>query len=61
MLHFLSAEKGILYYISYWLTAFLPVILGLTITYILVKVLTKKYKGDDNEDMFDEFTDENNE
>jgi hypothetical protein len=27
----------------------------------LVKVLTKKYKGDDNEDMFDEFTDENDE
>jgi uncharacterized membrane-anchored protein YhcB (DUF1043 family) len=61
MLHLLSAEKGIMYHVLYWLTAFLPVILGLTITYILVKVLTKKYKGDDNEDMFDEFTDENDE
>jgi hypothetical protein len=59
MLHILTAEKGIMYHILYWFTAFLPVILGLTITFLLVKYLTKNYKGNDDEDMFDEFRDEN--
>jgi len=56
----LATEKSIQYHILYWLTALLPIILGLGITFFLVKFLTKSYKeNDDNFDMFDEFNDKN--
>jgi len=57
MLHLLTQEKDIYYQISYWVTAFLPVILGFGITMIIIVILTKTYKGDDEE--FDEFNKDN--
>lgn len=56
MLHLLTQEKDIWYQIGYWVTAFLPVILGFGITMIIIVVLTKKYKGPDDD--FDEFKNE---
>jgi len=47
---FLTANKDAGYYIGYWITALLPVILGFSITIILIWYLTKTYKGPDEED-----------
>jgi len=37
------------YQIGYWLTAFLPVILGFGITMLLIWYFTKTYKGEEDE------------
>ena len=47
---FLTANKDLGYYIGYWITALLPVILGFGITLLLVWYLTKTYKGPEDED-----------
>ncbi len=50
-------EKDIGYQIGYWVTAFLPVILGFGITMLMIWYFTKTYKG--NEDTDDEFNEKN--
>jgi len=45
----LTAEKDLGYQIGYWITAFLPVLLGFGLTMLLIWYFTKTYKGDDDE------------
>jgi len=52
---FNSADKGIVYQISYWITALLPVLLGFGLTVFMVRYFTKHYKGPDGDENFDEF------
>jgi len=52
-----ATEKDLGYQIGYWITAFLPVILGFAITMILIWYFTKTYKGP--EELDEEFEDEN--
>jgi len=54
LLTLIETEKDLGYQIGYWVTALLPVILGFTITMILIWYFTKTYKGDD-EELDDEF------
>jgi len=51
-----AAEKDLGYQIGYWVTAFLPVLLGFGITMLLIWYFTKTYKGPENSE--DEFRDE---
>ncbi len=60
-----TAEKDLVYQITYWFTALLPVILGFSITMLMVWYFTKHYKGpEDDEDLMeyeeDEFTKDDN-
>ena len=52
-----TLEKNLGYQIAYWITAFLPVILGFGITMILIWYFTKTYKekNDDTDIINDEF------
>jgi len=43
-------EKDLGYYIGYWITALLPVIIGFTVTILLVRYFEKTYKGPDDEE-----------
>ena len=54
----IETERGLAYQIGYWVTAFLPVILGFGITMLMIWYFTKTYKGKD-EEIDDEFTNEN--
>ena len=54
ILSLIETEKDIAYQIGYWVTAFLPVILGFGITMLLIWYFTKTYKGKD-EEIDDEF------
>jgi hypothetical protein len=47
---FLSVQKDTAYYIGYWVTALLPVILGFGLTMIMVWYFTKSYKGPEEEE-----------
>ena len=58
ILSLIETEKDLGYQIGYWVTAFLPVILGFGITMLLIWYFTKTYKGKDD-DFDNEFTDEN--
>jgi len=42
-------EKNLGYYIGYWITALLPVIIGVGITIFLVRYFERTYKGPDDE------------
>ena len=44
-----EAEKDLGYKIGYWVTAFLPVLLGFGLTMLLIWYFTKTYKGKDEE------------
>ncbi len=44
-IYFLTSQKDLGYYIGYWITALLPVLLGFGITMLLIWYLTKTYKG----------------
>ncbi len=55
---FVAIEKDLSYQIGYWITAFLPVILGFGITMLLIWYFTKTYKGP--EELDDEFEDDDN-
>ena len=48
-------EKDFGYQVGYWATALLPIILGLVITYFIIKYLKNSYKGDDDFDQDEEF------
>ena len=54
ILTLIETEKDIGYQIGYWITAFLPVILGFGITMLLIWYFTKTYKGE-NDETDDEF------
>jgi hypothetical protein len=55
---FLLQEKDLAYQIGYWVTAFLPVIIGFVATILIVWYLTKTYKEKDK-DFDEEFTENN--
>ncbi len=53
-MYFLETGKDTSYYIGYWITALLPVIIGFGLTMLLIWYLTKTYKGpgeDEEEDL----------
>jgi len=43
-------EKTASYRIAYWITAFLPVLLGFVITFVVLKFIEKKYVPDEDEE-----------
>ena len=49
----LTGEKSWFYHFVYWLTAFLPVILGFGLTMLMIWYFTKNYKGPDEPDELD--------
>ncbi len=56
-----QVEKGLVYQLSYWFTALLPVILGFGITMLMIWYFTKHYNGpEDLEEFDDEEFDEDN-
>jgi hypothetical protein len=55
----ITADKDLGYQIGYWITAFLPVLLGFGLTMLLIWYFTKTYKGKDD-DFNSEFDDDDN-
>ena len=53
-----AAHKGIVYQLSYWVTALLPVILGFGITMLLVWYFTKHYNGPEDLEDFNNYEEE---
>ncbi|NPA42928.1 MAG: hypothetical protein GXO27_02740 [Chlorobi bacterium] len=43
-------EKDFWYYVGYWLTALLPVIIGFAVTMVLIRYFHKNYKGPRDEE-----------
>jgi len=54
ILTLIETEKDWAYQVGYWITAFLPVLLGFGITMLMIWYFTKTYKGKDDE-LDDEF------
>jgi hypothetical protein len=54
-----NGEKDWAYQIGYWVTAFLPVLLGFGLTMLLIWYFTKTYKGKDD-DFDSEFDEDDN-